>query len=405
MVYYPEIRHTADSRDYIVLAEQIKYLDFSEYEGGRVPMYSILILISQNLKVLLIIQLCLHFLNAYIIFSFLNNITKSKIISLVASIIYLTYPPAINIARGIMSETLATTFIILSFYFFLKAFKFEKFSYLILVILLSSLAALTRPLYLSLPVLLIIFSSFKLLKNNRKIAGKIIPFQTAIFLLLILPIFLFNYIKFNQLTFTTVTGCNLSNTVSNCIEEKKDMYEYERKIYVEEKENMLKMSGHSYHTIWLVIPKLVNERNYKFAEASKIFLAISINTIIENPDCYFRNVATGVYKFWNPLHSRDLSVLKKMLSNFSRILLTIINILFISSFFILNSKMSKKLNDIDKFNAICIFISVIIISITQGMTEYGDNFRFSFPTIPLIIVVSFYLVFIIVNKKLIKNLQ
>lgn len=403
MVYYPDIRHTADSRDYIVLAEQIKNLDFSEYEGGRVPMYSVLILISQNLNILFYIQLFLHFLNSYIIFSFLNNLTNSKIISFFASLIYLTYPPAINIARGIMSETLATTLILLSFYYFYRAFKLKKFNYLILVVLLSSLAALTRPIYLNLPVLLIIFTSFKLYKTKNKSAFKIVSFQTALLILLILPVFIFNYILLNQFTFTTLLGCNLTSTVSICIEDKSDNYKYERRIYVEERDKLLSNSNHSNRTIWFASNRLTEEKNYKFPEISKIFFIVSINTILEHPGCYLRNVLTGIYKFWNPLQGRIFSDIKKILSNFSRILLTTINILFILSVFFLKSKKNEKSDDIDRFTAIFIFIFVFFISITQAMTEYGDNFRFSYPTVPLIIVISFYIISVIGKKKIIKN--
>lgn len=400
IIIQKEVIETADSIDYLILANQIKNLDFSKYYAIRTPGYPLLIFITlQDKTILLIVQIILHFINVSLIYKILHDVTNNAKLSFTAAVSYLFFSYATTCTRALMSETLATTLLMCSIYYLFKSIKDKKVLFFYFSGFFASLAAFTRPLYVLLPAILLlgIYFYFKIVKIKKIFLTIFIQFIASF--VLIFTLMTFNYYRVGKFTITNLLGFNLTNTIGNCIEHKDDKYSYERDVYISEREYRKKEYGeHNYlHTIWPVMNKLFNSGNYSISQLSDIYFNISIMTIIEHPMCYFKSFIKGFYLFWWPINDRDFLNFNKIYSNISCIFWAFINIMFLFSIFLL-----KKYNKIS--TSINYFIKIIIIfiltaSISQALLEHGDNTRFAIPTVPLIILYDAIFYYSLLSKR------
>tara|TARA_B100000575_G_C23097314_1_gene632915 strand:+ start:161 stop:1498 length:1338 start_codon:yes stop_codon:yes gene_type:complete len=163
-----------DSYDYLTLAGNL----FNENANFRPPAYPVFLWISsligniESAKNIFLMQLTLHALTIYICFLFLNylkiNVVLAYIICLIAGINPSQLYHISNIVPEMLLCSIITICWVLSLFFIYNSGNFLPIPVLILIGIISGVAALTKPVWLLgiFPILI----SILLLNNNKKIS-------------------------------------------------------------------------------------------------------------------------------------------------------------------------------------------------------------------------------------------
>ena len=165
-----------DSYDYLMLADNL----FDESSNFRPPIYPVFLWISslfENIdsgENIFLIQLTLHAITMFICFIFLNYIKVNVILAFIICLIAGINPSQLYHVSNILPEMLLCSLItmcwILSLFFIYNSGNFSPILVLILIGIISGLAALTKPVWLLgvFPICI----SIVLLNKNKKISSK-----------------------------------------------------------------------------------------------------------------------------------------------------------------------------------------------------------------------------------------
>lgn len=379
-ICYAEPVVNPDGHGYLLLAERIRHFDLTGYDGIRTPVYPALLALTNNLRLAVYIQLLMHVVSLYLIYKIIVISTSKQLMALAGALIYAGNPPVLIYARSIQTETITSFLLVLSLYHLVSFVFLEKKYSDFLACFWGALAGLCRPLFLFYPFFIIVLLFFV---RRRPL------FVNGIYLFLIIMIYVpwltVNYLNLKQATFTSLAGYNLSNTVADYIEPKKDQYEFERRVFVEKREELVKRTGSSSMTAFHTIPIILKENKYKYHELSVVFRNIAIDTIAEHPMLYFRTAFKGFTKFWNPLEDRELFSLHKMLPNLSRLVQLVINLIFLVSPLLLWRKYVLERTKSCRF-FLFLWIYVLSVAVIQCLAEHGENYRYSTPTYSFVII-------------------
>lgn len=384
-----------DSNGYIDLAKRIANFNIHGYSGERTPVYPFVLAILNDYDYVVYFQIFLVVATLFLTYKIIEIFTKSQLMSFIGILFYSLNPTVLIYIRSIQTEVITTFLVVLSILFFALFNFYDRYKYILLSILFAGLAGLCRPIFSLLPIAILLFLIIihKPAKQNKFLT---VLLSSLLVVAIYSPWLAVNYFNTGRLTLTTLSGFNLTNPVSNCITLQNDEYFKERLVYTRERQKQIVSTGSSVHTIWKVIPKLLNENTYP--ELSSKFAKISLKSIAQNPLCYLKNVSNAFIKFWNSLDDRDLTALNKIIPNLSRFFHLLINILFLflTFFFIVMTKRIKIY--LDK-TMILIWLFILSIAFGQALIEYGENFRYSFPVIPLVMIFTISSLFLIYNKK------
>ena len=167
-----------------------------------------------------------------------------------------------------------------------------------------------------------------------------------------------------------------------------DQYKAIRDIYLKHRATQIKATGSYENTIFLAFDEMQKETRLSYVSLSMELQKMSKLEINAQPFLYVKHVVEGVYRFWNPLAERNLNTefnLKYLPSTISRILILVINILFIIGLpMLLFSSVSKTKIQISKiliFVFICFFVGGS--SVAQALVEFGTN-RYFLPYQPIV---------------------
>lgn len=251
----------------------------------------------------------------------------------------------------------------------------------------SALAALTRPLFIFMPVLLAILLAFSLKKkqlvfNWKPLLGVLLPA-----LLLIGGWMRWIQTNYHVFSMTTMTGYHLVQHTGVYFEKVPDEYAVIRDVYLEYREARIEERGTQGNAIWDAIPALQDATGMNFYELSRTLQKISIRLILDHPGLYLARVARGWWMFWRaPVYWDQTAInfpqLAATLSNLvlgARGVIFFANILFIiTSFLGLLLKNLREIWALDRFMWL-VAASVWATSVVSSMLDHGDNPRFLIP--------------------------
>ena len=195
-------------------------------------------------------------------------------------------------------------------------------------------------------------------------------------------------------TLSSYFGYNLAQQTVNFIHKAPDDYAAVRDIYVEQIEKDKEQLGYTYYSIWDAYQPMMKATGYNFYDLSNELANMSKATIIANPKDYIKQVFLswklfwGVKLYWDQSHISNPAVVivYKSIWFLQRPLIVFGKILFVGLFLwsfikgVLRKRISVHLLSF-------IFALVILGSILQAAIIYSDNYRFSFPYLPAIIIV------------------
>lgn len=387
-----------DTGSYLRLAAQIEQLDFEKYNGRRTPVYPIfLVLCGRDLTTVWLFQMAMGVLISLMLFNLAWRVTHNSILSIALGLAYSLNTYYIFFEANILCETLCTFFILLCVTALswladdvgITNLSFRNFLVLGLGILVS-LTALTRPLFLFLPVLL--FFPLLYIIRTRSISGKL-----ALSASYVLPVIVivggwcyFNHIRLGYFGPTTLTGYTLTQHSGAFIEYAPKEYSTIRDIYLKFREQRIAEKGTHSMTIWMAYPEMMAQTGLTLPELSKVLTKMSVDLFVHHPYLYLKSVFKGWVSFWKVmppicywepqklpfLNSSSIPLVVRWVQ---RLFFVIVNFVFLvfTAYSMASPQFRRKIGlDVKLFTIAAI---ILMTSVVQALTEYGENGRYAIP--------------------------
>ncbi|MBA3705498.1 MAG: glycosyltransferase family 39 protein [Bacteroidetes bacterium] len=136
----------------------------------RTPLYPLFIVLAESIGPegfsIIVLQLFLSVGTCYFTYRIAEEITEKKIIANIAALIVAIDLPSIALSNFVLTETLFSFMLGISFYFFIRFLKDTKTKHLLYVGLFSGLSILCRPIAFFIPFF---FACFIILKHKKLI--------------------------------------------------------------------------------------------------------------------------------------------------------------------------------------------------------------------------------------------
>ena len=263
--------------------------------------------------------------------------------------------------------------------------------------LLSSLTAITRPLFIYLPLWILLFVAVSWQKNVPTLSLK--TFTHVIIFILPVVVVLGGWMKFihdnyHDWALTTMTGFHLVQHTGVFFEYVPDKYASLRDTYLKYRDIHIAQFGTQTNTIWDAIPEMEKASGLSFYDLSRTLTRISIQLIREHPGLYLRNVIEGWWMFWRaPVYWQPDALrwgaLVPILSGLilaQRVVLIVCNLLFlVTSLAAVGWKRVRVAWNLTPAWW-CILGTVWIASVLQTILDHGDNPRFLIPLQSLVVL-------------------
>ncbi|HOM01872.1 MAG TPA: hypothetical protein PLH43_03485 [Acetivibrio sp.] len=404
-----------DTQSYIDLATMISKLDFSDFDGLRTPGYPFIILLcGLNLKIVVFAQMLMGVLISYFIASTVYKFTNNTVLSLIASGLYSLFIPFLFFEMAILSEITAAFFILLSFVLFANMIKNNDENRVLLkmisIIVISCMAALTRPIYFVLPLLYTAFFILILAKRKHKFPRILLySFVSLIPLFISIAGWSFVNLKYNN-TFSIATGRGFAfmEMAGDYIELAPDDYPYNiiKEIYIRERDENIQNGNPHIDTIWGITDELMEKTGLSYEELAQKVKDMCIKVMLKKPDIYIKAIIRSEINFWKTfgiLIRTETNVPRpiKLVNIIQRYILILVQVPFIIApvvFFI----RWRKIKDFAKHKALISFsftyILIVGVSILISLVEGGEG-RFAMPTFPLLIISTFAFYNLVLQEK------
>lgn len=394
---------TPDSYSYLEMARQIATGDFSGYQAVRTPVYPLfLVLCKFNIQTVVLAQMILGLVISLTIYRVIHQITGGKLFAFAAGLSYALNPSLIIFERAVLTETLTTLLVAVSLLVFLKILnQQDKMPALFLLVALSSLAALTRPLFLFLPFLFSVLLVIHLFRREdcrvylviRPVIGVFFPV-----VLLLCSWCWFNYSKTGYFQFTSITGASLLTHTEAFIEKAPSEYDALKKIFLKYRDQQITETGNAYNTYYPARKELMEKLNLNFFELNKVLNKLSLDLIVDNPADYLKSVAGSFVRFWYPTWYANQGGIRKTMKSGNLPVIFLLGsfalayVLCIATFwaFPLIYALSPRIRDrfAFGFHYFSIYLIVLSTALTQALSAAQENARYKVPVEPLIIALA-----------------
>jgi hypothetical protein len=163
----------------------------------------------------------------------------------------------------------------------------------------STAAALTRPLFIFLPFLMLLFLIF----DGRRLHFNFQALKRAIAFCLPVAILFgmwlnFIHSRFHDWALTTMTGYHLVQHTGSYFEYVPDKYAALRDTYIKYRNAQVAQHGTPANAIWDAIPEMTAVSGMTFFDLNRTLARISTQLILEHPDLYLKNCLEGWWMFW-----------------------------------------------------------------------------------------------------------
>ena len=375
----------------------------AHYDGTRTPGYPAFMALVGSDRTVYAVQLILGLGITLGWFLIAWQATKSPVFAGIVGLAHTLNPGQLFFEADLLTETLATFWLILALlgaWFWLRAEKNRKIWLGLSIGLTASLAVLTRPVFIFMPVWLAVFLavSFK----NRKLKVNWRAVWTILLVAAVLVGGWMTYInsRYHVFSVSTMSGYHLVQHTGYYFEDVPDEYAVIRDIYLDYRDARITERGTQGNTIWDAIPAIMDATGLSFYDLSGVLSKISVQLILTHPWQYLARVLRGWWLFWRAPVYWDVTAIKSaalasglsvMISG-ARLALFTANLVFVAaSAGALFSKRLKKLWQLQPFHWL-LAGSVWATSVVSSLLDHGDNPRF---LIPLQTVVVFWVLWII----------
>jgi hypothetical protein len=407
-----------DTADYEKLAIHIQKLDMAGYDGQRTPVFPLVMVLGNlNFCRIEVIQLCMGVIISLALFWTVWLLIGSSWTAFFGGLTYTIFWPFPFAETWVLSESTTMFFLVLTFLMlarFLTRDKAKSSGRLALVAMsvCSALAALTRPVYLLVSAILVLYLLY-LYVREIKAAAKIVLINIAAFVLpAILLVGGWSVIIYQTTgTFgvTTLLGYNLTNVVGGFMEDAPDKYATLRDIYLTYRAKEVASTGAYTDAIWFAIPDMEAKTGLSFADLSKQVKAMCIDLIKKEPLKYARRVSKSWKDFWYrqgldiPYGKQTAPILNRLAEAYDRLFYSLFELIFLlfPVVYFGFQKMRKKIvlnHTVSSY--LCLSYATLALScISIGMVESGTA-RYSTPTRPIMMVAV-----VIIISQIVQSLQ
>ncbi len=417
----------SDTPSYRRLADTVLQ-GFANYDGTRTPGYPAFLALTGTDQHAWIAQLILGFIATLLLFFIGWKLTERPWFGGLIALIHTLNLGQVFFEANLLTESLTTFLMILSTAGLFAWLLFPPFRKLWLAFILgivSSLTILVRPLFIYLPVLIILalwlepwmakHASGRISEQNT--SAPLMPTRNPpwrISLAFIIPVLLlvggwisFIHDQFHVWSLTTMTGYHLVQHTGNFFEYVPDQYASLRDTYIKYRNDHIARYGTQTNTIWDAIPEMSKVSGYSFYGLSRVLTSISIQLILHHPFLFIKSAISGWWMFWRvpvywsaeALRFPALVPVVKIAILLQRGILFLINLIFIGGSLlfaiieIFPSIRRRAALLTPKFtnNAQYIFMWVLlaniwVASILQTLLDHGDNPRFLVPLQSLVVL-------------------
>jgi len=250
----------------------------------------------------------------------------------------------------------------------------------------AGFAALTRSLFVFLPVWVAFFLAFRpdgkwAHPDLRKLAALLLPGLALIALWVG-----YIYRNFGTFSVSTMNGYHLVQHTGYFFEFVPDEYAEVREIYLKYRDQRIAQFGTQGNTIWQAIPELQQATGLNFFELSRLLSKISVRLILEHPDRFAGTALRGWWLFWRgPVYASADSLPTAVQPAFSALVkgtqggLFLLNLVFLATS--AASLVFRKLRAAWRITPFLALLAgtVWVTSILQTLLDHGDNPRFLVP--------------------------
>jgi len=336
----------SDTPSYRRLAESVLG-GFTRYDGTRTPGYPVfLALVGPDARVWAV-QMGFGVLVSLILFFLGWRLSGRSWFGALLALAHSLNLGQLFFEANLLTETLTTFLLAAAFAGVYLLLKQQNQPHWVLSAgtgLAVSLALLTRPLFVYLPVWIVLFLYFAL--SISVVTGKRFSWKTLLVRLVSFAIpvvllvggwVLFIHQRFGDWGLTTMTGYHLVQHTGGYFEYVPDEYAELRDTYILYRDANIAATGTQTNTIWEAIPEMSRVSGLNFYDLSRTLAHISIQLIREHPGFYLMNVAEGWWMFWRApvywsaeaLQAPGLTGAIRTLVTTERLLLVIVNIIFV----------------------------------------------------------------------------
>lgn len=376
---------------------------FENYDGTRTPGYPAFMAVVGPDRAVYAVQLALGLGITLAWFLIAWQASHSPALAGIAGLAHTLNPGQLFFEANLLTETLATFWLmaaLLGAWFWLRAEKNRTVWLGLGIGLAASLAVLTRPVFIFMPVWLAVFlaTSFK----EGKLRLNLRPIWTIGLVTLILVGGWMSYIKsrYHVFNVSTMSGYHLVQHTGYYFEDVPDEYATIRDVYLEYRDARIAERGTQGNTIWDAIPAITGATGMNFYELSRVLQKISVQLILTHPWQYLARVLRGWWLFWRApvywditaVQSGVLAQVLNVLVMIARLAMFVTNLVFIgTSAAALFSKRLREFWQLTPFHWL-LAGSVWATSAVSSLLDHGDNPRF---LVPLQTAVVFWVIWLL----------
>ena len=329
----------SDTASYRRLAEAV-LAGFARYDGTRTPGYPIFLALVGGDERVWVVQMALGVLISLLLFYLGRQLSGRSWFGALLALAHTLNLGQLFFEANLLTETLTTFYLAATFagvHLLQRQNEHPRWALSALTGVAVSLALLTRPLFVYLPVwvVLILFCGGAVRKgknqgakdagaglrpalttnNGAKADNSSIgtastrPFSWKTFLVRLISFsipavllvggwVLFIHQRFGDWGLTTMTGYHLVQHTGAYFEYVPDEYAALREIYLRHRDAQIAANGTQTNAIWEAIPEMSQATGLNFYDLSDTLANISVRLILEHPGLYLQNVAQGWWMFW-----------------------------------------------------------------------------------------------------------
>ena len=291
---------------------------------------------------------------------------------------------------NLLTETLCTFLLAVALFGAFLWLRYPRFKtvWMGLVIgLAASMATLTRPLFIFMPVWLCVCLAFSW--EDKKIRFDWRPLVRVLLPAILLVGGWMRWIQSNYHVFsvTTMGGYHLVQHTGYYFEDVPDEYAALRDVYLDYRQARIAERGTQGNTIWDAIPAMQEATGMNFYELSRVLQDISVQLILTHPWQYLSRVLRGWWLFWRtPVYWNPSAISPAWaVEGFRYVILGMrgltfgFNLVFIlTSLAALISKWLRQIWAITPFHWL-LAGSIWATSVLSSLLDHGDNPRFLVP--------------------------
>lgn len=385
---YPAVSYS-DSASYRRSADAV--LDgFTQYDATRTPGYPVFMALVGPDRAVYAAQLVLG-LGITLAWFYLGwKASGRPFFGALAALAHTLNPGQFFFEANLLTETLATFWLIVALvgaFVWLENPKRRSFWLGLGIGLAASLATLTRPVFVFMPVWLAVLLAVSFKDKKLKVDWKPLVSILLVTAVLVGGWMMWVKVHYHVFSLSAMTGYHLVQHTGYYFEDVPDKFAEIRDIYLQYRDARIAERGTQGNAIWDAIPAIMSETGHSFYELSRMLQQISIDLILTHPWQYLAHVLRGWWYFWRapvywniePISSASLAETLRVLILGARGLLFGANLTFIlSSVSALFSKRLRQLWALQPFHWL-LAGSVWATSVVSSMLDHGDNPRFLVP--------------------------